>query len=77
MTAAEITKIDLRCPIGPRKLLGRIRSEGGHTPVVQGLMELACRECRSVVEREKGIKPLQVLHCYNLLGELVTSEIIW
>lgn len=79
MTASSAEeRIDLRCPVGAQKLLARIRQEHGMTPVVDGnLLELACRDCRNSVAREKGSRPALVVHRFNILGELVESEVLW
>lgn len=80
MTTATsaVSALDLRCPIGAQKLLGRIRQEGGWTPVVEGnLLELACRDCRASVAAKEGRKPSLVVHRYDILGELVESEVYW
>lgn len=72
------TYADLRCPVGPKKLLGRVRKEGDHAAIVSdNLLELACRDCRNSVQLESGRKPQVVFHRFNILGELVESEIKW
>ena len=65
--------VEMRCPSNPRKLLAKIRSEGGHPRVVNGnLMELACRDCASV-ERRSGRPTRLVLHRYAFDGQLVET----
>jgi hypothetical protein len=69
--------VDLRCPVGAKKLLGRVRQEGGTPSVVSGnLLELACRDCRNGVAKQ-GKKPTLVVHRFNILGEMVESEVLW
>lgn len=66
--------VDLRCPEGPEgmgKLLGRTR------PVfyADGVVELACGNCARQFRRGR-LPVARVLHRYNLLGELLATEII-
>jgi len=70
----EIELVELRCPVGPRKLLAKIRSEGGSTRMTEGnLMELACRDCTQAARRDGQPGNTRILHRFNLLGELVES----
>ncbi len=65
---------DLRCPEGEAgmgKLLGRTRPVF-YTP---GVIELACGNCARAFRRA-GLDCSRVLHRYNLLGELLATEII-
>ena len=69
--------IDLRCPIGPRKLLARLRSEGKKPSVVDGnLMELYCRDC-SRDAKTTNEEVLHVLHRFDLIGDLVESVCVF
>ena len=66
-------RIDLRCPIGPRALLGKVVKAGGSARVnSDNLLELACRDC---TRRARLNNPLilHVVHRFNVLGELVES----
>lgn len=68
-----VTVVELRCPSNPRKLLAKLRSEGGRPHVVDGnLMELACRDCEYELRRRgEGVK--MVLHRYAFDGSLVET----
>jgi hypothetical protein len=70
----EIVLIELRCPVGPRKLLAKIRRAGEPIRVTDGnLMELACRDCSTTARRAGHPPNTRVIHRFNLLGELVES----
>ena len=72
------TSYELRCPIGPQRLLAVVRKTGDIHQMVDGnLLELACRDCRAVVAKEQGRKPKYVLHRFNVVGELVESIVDW
>ena len=65
--------IDIRCPAHPVRLLMRIG-----TPVkIDGanLIEVACRDCAKE-RRQAGLDVRQVLHRYNVLGQLVTTVVV-
>ena len=67
--------LELRCPLGPRQLLGKVVRETGSVPVSgSNLMELSCRDCSRSVRREDPTI-IRVVHRYNLLGELVENVV--
>lgn len=71
--------VDLRCPVGARKLLGRYRIEfpGIRVPVVPGnLMELYCRDC-SRIAKNINSEILHLLHRFDLTGELVETAVVF
>lgn len=73
-----VKSVDLRCPIGPKRLLAVVRQTEDYHGIVEGnLLELACRDCRNFTANAEGRKPQFVLHRFNVLGELVESEIVW
>lgn len=65
--------IDIRCPRFPVRLLLRIGN-----PVVTAdganLIEVACKDCRTD-RRRAGQKVDLVVHRYNVLGQLVETEV--
>jgi hypothetical protein len=70
--------IALRCPVGPQRLLAVVRQTGDPHGITDGnLLEIACRDCRAIVAKEQGKKPVLVVHAFNVLGELVESIITW
>lgn len=77
--ALEPTRVELRCPNLPKRLLGVMRISNEEQPkIVEGnLLELACRDCRTVVEVDQGRKPKRVLHHFNVIGDLVASLVEW
>lgn len=70
--------MDLRCSENPRRLFARIKRETGKPPPVDkgsNLFEVACRDCaRDLREADPDVK--QVLHRFNLLGELIETEVV-
>lgn len=74
MVVASRERVDLRCPVGPRQLLGRARV-GDHVPVhvnANNLVELSCRDCTKNA-RQFDPAVIRVIHCFNIAGELVES----
>ncbi len=66
--------LDIRCPVGPRRLLMRVLASG-ETPHVDrddNLLELACADCRRIMRKE-GTEVNLVLHRFNILGELIET----
>ena len=73
--SATSEALELRCPVGPRQLLGKVIRETGTVPVDESnLMELSCRDCTRTKRRESP-EVFRVVHRYNLLGELVENVI--
>lgn len=65
-----MTNIDLRCPVGPRKLLARLVAAGERVSVAPGnLVELHCRDC-SRDEKQDDPEILRVVHRYDLAAIL-------
>lgn len=62
---------DLRCPESMGKLLGRTQASA----LPGGAVELACSNC-SRRYRAAGVACTRVLHRFNLLGDLLCTEII-
>lgn len=64
--------IEIRCPAVPLRLLLRL----GAPVLVDGanLIEIACRGCKTDY-RKAGQEVSLVLHRYNVMGQLVETEI--
>ena len=74
--AAVMTEV--RCPAGPQRLFAKLKRDGGKPVIKDGnLIEFACRDCRTNTHKMSGLRPAQVLHRYNLAGELVETEVVW
>lgn len=59
-------EVELRCSEHPGKIFAKIRPH-----IVEGnLLEVACPKCRDALGRDK-----QVLHRFNVAGELVETVI--
>jgi hypothetical protein len=66
-------RIDLRCPVGARNLLGKVVAAGGRAQVNDdNLLELACRDCTRMARRVDS-NIAHVVHRFNVLGHLVES----
>lgn len=67
--------VDVRCPVGPRSLLMRLRLTEDH-PFVNddNLLELACDSCKSTL-RKSGKNVKRVLHLYDFTGALSHTRI--
>lgn len=71
-------RIEVRCPVGARNLLMVVRRLNENVTVTNdNLLELACRDCRQNIGSRKGTRPKRVLHRFNVIGELVESEVEW
>lgn len=70
-TTIEI--VELRCPVGPRQLLLKLRTSGGQPHINEdNLLEIACRDCaRAARHRDPDVR--RVLHRFNFAGDLVES----
>lgn len=74
------TILELRCPVGPRRLLAKMLDAGGPKPrYVEGgtLIELVCADCRRTEKMHGRPVPLRVLHRFNVLGDLVSTQHVW
>lgn len=67
--------VEIRCPIGPRRLLFKMLLAGERPHVdSSNLIELACVDCTRTL-RKKDPSVLRVLHRYDLAGSLVESVV--
>lgn len=70
------TEVEIRCPIGPRKLFSKL-IQSGDKPIYtdDNLIEFACTDCRKLLAK-RGLKYKRVMHRYNLAGELVSTKVV-
>lgn len=74
MPVKSVREVEIRCPLGPRKLFAKLRLAGVSTPVtVDNLIEMACQDCRRRIRNEEGRDVQYVLHRFNIAGELVET----
>lgn len=67
--------VEIRCPVGPRRLLFKMIQAGEKPHVDEGnLIELACADCTRTL-RKADATVLRVLHRYDLAGDLVESDV--
>lgn len=73
--AVELRVVEIRCPIGPRQLLMKVRQTGDSVVYNEdNLLELACRDCaRSIRREDPSVR--RVLHRYAFTGELIESAV--
>ena len=70
-------EIEIRCPVGPRRLFLKMLADGRKLTITDGnLIELACSDCKKLLRVEHGILCSRVLHRYDLAGDLVESVIM-
>lgn len=71
------TTLEVRCPVGPRKLLAKLQLAGEQPAIVSGnLIEFSCRDCaREMRFDDSTVKT--VLHRFDILGELIESETVY
>ena len=70
-------EIELRCPVGPRKLFAKLRLEGAQPAVTSGnLLEMACQDCRRRMRSEGRTDVGFVLHRFDIVGRLVETVIV-
>lgn len=68
-----MTKVELRCPTGARRLLGKYWMDSSEPlKVTDNLMELSCRDCtRNAREFDRNV--VRIVHRFDLIGNLVES----
>lgn len=77
MTAA-FREVEVRCPIGPQRLFAKLRLSGDRPTVTDdNLMEMSCQDCKRRHLRSNGRPVDRVLHRYNIVGELVETEVVY
>lgn len=70
-------EIELRCPVGPRKLFAKLRLAGEPPLVTSGnLLEMACQDCRRRMRAEGRTDVGFVLHRFDIVGRLVETVIV-
>ncbi len=68
--------VEIRCPSDLRRLFMKLRISGEQPKYVAGnLLEIACSDCKREL-RKQGVVASRVLHYFNFLGELVTTEVV-
>lgn len=73
------TEIEVRCPVGPRNLLMKVRRdpEAVERMTDGNLLELSCRDCTRKARKAMASAGLstnfRVLHRFDFLGELIES----
>lgn len=70
-----MTEVEIRCPVGPRRLLAKTLMSGERPHVTDGnLIEVACDDCKRSM-RQQGKVVARVLHRFNIAGELIESVV--
>jgi len=65
--------IELRCPVGSQRLLGKLLSEG-EVVISRNLMELHCRDC---THNLRQIDPTvrRIVHRFDAIGDFVETVV--
>ncbi len=72
-----MSTVEVRCPVGPRKLFTKLKlgeEFGGYVPGDGNLIEFTCRDCAKTIQRQTG-DPCRVYHRFNFFGELVQTNV--
>lgn len=66
--------VEVRCPVGPRRLFTKLRLGQIEHRVIQpgNLIEFVCTDCAKVLNRS-AMTPRLVLHRFNFAGELIET----
>lgn len=74
MDLAEESVVEIRCPVGPRRLFAKMRQRGEQPSYIHpdNLIEFTCYDCRHELERQ-GRQVKRVLHRFSLDGTLVET----
>lgn len=70
-------EVELRCPVGPRKLFAKLLQRGEQPQVnPDNLLELSCQDCRRRLRSDGEDDVTFVMHRFNILGQLVETEVV-
>ena len=65
--------VEIRCPVGPRRLLSKLRLQGKSLVITEGnLIEFSCDDCKRTMRKTEP-EIHRVLHQYDLAGDLVQT----
>lgn len=69
------TIVEVRCPIGPKKLFTKLKLGEEFAKYVPGnLIEFTCADCAKRIGRERQAR-VRVFHRFNFVGELVQTHV--
>jgi hypothetical protein len=69
-----VTEVDVRCPVTPRRLFGRLQLGEVSVDPSDNTLTVACVDCRTSLRR-CGEPATLVLHRYNMLGVCLSTEV--
>lgn len=75
--SADVAEIELRCPVGARRLFARMLQRGERPSYVHpdNLIEFSCYDCRhDMAQRGKPCR--RVLHRYDIAGNLIETLVV-
>ncbi len=76
MPVDSVREVELRCPVGPRKLFAKLRLAGESATVTpENLIELSCQDCRRRLRNENRDVSL-VLHRFDIIGDLIETVVV-
>lgn len=71
-----LREVELRCPLGPKKLFAKLRVAGEQTHITsENLIEMACQDCRRRL-RQEGREVEHVLHRFDIAGALIETVFV-
>lgn len=70
-------EVQIRCPLGPRRLFGMMRTRGERPSYVHpdNHIEFSCYDCRHAMEL-RGRRVRRVLHRYAFDGTLIETLVV-
>jgi len=70
--------VEVRCPVGPRRLFTKLRLQAGAVRYVQpeNWIEMSCADCRGQLRRQAHVVT-HVLHRYDFTGALVETVLVY
>lgn len=71
----SLVAVELRCEQNPSRLLGKMLRDPTVKIVEGNLVEIACDHCKADLRRG-GDSCKRVLHRFDVLGDLIETEVI-
>jgi hypothetical protein len=69
-------EVEMRCPVTPRRLFGKIRSGEATIDRSTNTIQFACDDCRTVQRRMGEQDVARVLHEFDMMGRCVDTRIV-
>lgn len=70
-----MTEVEVRCPVGPRKLFTKLKlGEEFAQYLPNNLIEFSCQDCSRRISRDRQGR-VRVFHSFNFIGELINTRV--